>query len=215
MSKTGRRQLAYQELTIFCRRHHIVIMESAIIPNTPVLQERLEALLVEVNGIANRLKSDPRAALPSASRAALQLLQRHGPQTVPQIARARFSSRQNIQILINRLQQEGLVEFFTNPDHKRSALVRLTPRGHAVIAEAGKEAVELSTRLLPSFSQSELSSATEVLSRLRSLLQPEKDPFRPRTETVAPAPKNSNPPIDEPVSQSPSSDEGDLPVSLL
>src|SRR5215471_1342535 len=101
-------------------------MDSALQPATPVLQERLEALLVEVNGLANRLKADSRAALPSASRAALQLLQRHGPQTVPQIARARFSSRQNIQILINRLQQEGLVEIISNPQHKRSALVRLT-----------------------------------------------------------------------------------------
>src|SRR5215470_8278804 len=145
VSETSRRKLAYQLLTIFCRLHHIVIMDSAITPNTPILQERLEALLVEVNGLANRLKADSRAALPSASRTALQLLQRHGPQTVPQIARARFSSRQNIQILINRLQQEGLVEFVTNPDHKRSALVRLTPRGHAVIAEAGKEADELTT----------------------------------------------------------------------
>jgi DNA-binding MarR family transcriptional regulator len=190
-------------------------MDSAITPNTPALQEPLEALLVEVNGLANRLKSDPRATLPSASRAALQLLQRYGPQTVPQIARARFSSRQNIQILINRLQQEGLVEFLTNPDHKRSALVRLTPRGQAIIAEAGKEAAELTTRILPSFSQSELSSATNVLSRLRSLLHPSQDPLRPGTERVAPPPKNSNPANDEPVSGSPSSDDGDLPISLL
>jgi DNA-binding MarR family transcriptional regulator len=190
-------------------------MDSAINPNTPVLQERLEALLVEVNGLANRLKSDPRATLPSASRAALQLLQRHGPQTVPQIARSRFSSRQNIQILINRLQQEGLVEFFSNPDHKRSALVRLTPRGRAIIAEAGKEAAELSTKILPSFSQSELSSATDVLSRLRTLLQPSPAPLRPETETVAPPTRNSAPANEEPVSELPSYDEGDLPVSLL
>lgn len=206
-------------------------MDSAITPNAPALQtlvtptflsaqERLEALLVEVNGLANRLKStDPRATLPSASRAALQLLQRNGPQTVPQIARARFSSRQNIQILINRLQQEGLVEFVSNPDHKRSALVRLTPRGQAVIAEAGKEAAELTTRILPSFSQSELSSATDVLSRLRSLLHPNQDPLRPGTERVVPplhsdkqiARENSDAVNEKPVSE----DDGDLPVSLL
>jgi DNA-binding MarR family transcriptional regulator len=191
-------------------------MDSALTPNTPVFQDRLEALLVEVNGLANRLKSaDPTSTLPTASRAALQLLQRCGPQTVPQIARARFSSRQNIQILINRLRQEGLVEFFTNPDHKRSALVRLTPRGHAIITEAGKEAAELTTRVLPSFSQSELSSATDVLSRLRSLLHPGKDPFHPAAERVAPAPKNSNPVNHEPALESPTLDDGDFPVNLL
>jgi DNA-binding MarR family transcriptional regulator len=191
-------------------------MDSALTPNTPPIQDRLEALLVEVNGLANRLKSaDPTSTLPTASRAALQLLQRCGPQTVPQIARARFSSRQNIQILVNRLQQEGLVEFFTNPDHKRSALVRLTPRGQATIAEAGKEAAELTTRILPYFSQSELSSATETLSRLRSLLQPGKDPFHPGTEMVAPAPKHSHPVNQETIPESPSSDDGDFPVNLL
>jgi DNA-binding MarR family transcriptional regulator len=192
-------------------------MDSAITPNAPAIQDRLEALFVEVNGLANRLKSDSRTPLPSASRAALQLLQRHGPQTVPQIARARFSSRQNIQILINRLQQEGLVEFFTNPDHKRSALVRLTPGGHAIIAEAGKEAAELTTKILPSFSQSELSSATDVLSRLRSLLQPSQEPLRTGTEKVGPAPESSKPINHNPIAEfgSTSSDEGDLPVSLL
>src|SRR5882724_10025320 len=146
-------------------------MDVAISPNTPMLQERLEALLVEVNGLANRLKAtDPRVAIPSASRAALQVLQRYGPQTVPQIARARFSSRQNIQILINRLKDEGLVEFVNNPDHKRSALVRLTSQGRAAVAQATAEDVKLSTEFLPAFSAMELSSATDVLNRLRTLL---------------------------------------------
>jgi DNA-binding MarR family transcriptional regulator len=201
-------------------------MDSAITPHAPVLQERLDALLVEVNGLANRLKStDPTATLPSASRAALQLLQRHGPQTVPQIARARFSSRQNIQILINRLQQEGLVEFVTNPDHKRSALVRLTNHGQAAIAEAGKVLAELNTKILPSFSQSELSSATEVLSKLRALLRPRDVPARRGTEMVGGPSlseqqlthENSHPANEQPVSGfgSPLSDEGGLPVSLL
>jgi DNA-binding MarR family transcriptional regulator len=191
-------------------------MDSALTPNTAVVQDRLEVLLVEVNGLANRLKStDPMATLPSASRAALQLLQRHGAQTVPQLARARFSSRQNIQILINRLQQDGLVEFVTNPDHKRSALVRLTTRGQAIIAEAGKEAAELTTKLLPAFSQSELSSAADVLSRLRSLLQPEKEANRASTERVAPTAQNSDPVSHERVSGSAWSDDGDLPVNLL
>jgi len=206
-------------------------MDPALTPNTPVLQERLEALLVEVNGLANRLKStDPHATLPSASCAALQLLQRHGPQTVPQIARARFSSRQNIQILINRLQEEGLVEFVTNPDHKRSALVRLTPRGQSIIAEAGKEAAELNTKILPSFSQLELSSTTEVLNKLRKLLDGREKLERTEKETpsdtgrsqndhhLQPEPSRAETKEELPVSSSAafsSFDEGELPVSLL
>jgi DNA-binding MarR family transcriptional regulator len=191
-------------------------MDSAITPNTPPLHEPLEALLVEVNGLANRLKSSaPGSTLPTASRAALQLLQRYGPQTVPQIARARFSSRQNIQILVNRLQQEDLVELFTNPDHKRSALVRLTPRGQAIITRASQDSAELNTRLLPSFSPSELSSATDVLSRLRSLLQPSQDPLRPATVKLPSPPNLPTSAYDETVPDLPSFDEGNLPVSLL
>ena len=207
-------------------------MDAAITSNSPILQERLEALLVEVNGLANRLKAtDPRVAIPGASRAALQVLQRFGPQTVPQIARARFSSRQNIQILINRLKDEGLVEFATNPHHKRSALVHLTSRGHAAIAEATSAEAKLSTEFLPAFSPTELSSAAEVINRLRVLLDGKEktetspgntqDTSRhsetPRPEnrgsfsadTAGNQPKKPESALPEPM------DDGALPVSLL
>jgi DNA-binding MarR family transcriptional regulator len=208
-------------------------MEIALSSNASALHERFEALLVEVNGLANRLKAtDPRVAIPCASRAALQVLQKHGPQTVPQIARARFSSRQNIQILMNRLKDEGLVEFVSNPDHKRSALVSLTPRGQAAIAQATAEEAKLSIELLPAFSPMELSSATEVLNRLRTLLDgrekaqspakgaegirehTEDNPIENQLADSLPAQKRG----DEKVPNSTDSEsliEGELPVSLL
>jgi len=158
-------------------------MDAAISSRSDKLQEGLEVLLVEVNGLANRLKSNnPKETIPSASRAALQVLQRCGPQTVPQIARARFSSRQNIQILVNRLQKEGLVELVENPDHKRSVLVRLTHRGQTAIVEASREEAELNTRLLPSFSQTELTFAAEVLNKLRRMLDGRSMPERVANE---------------------------------
>jgi DNA-binding MarR family transcriptional regulator len=200
-------------------------MDPAINPDSHVLQYGLEALLVEVNGLANRLKAtDPRVAIPAASRAALQVLRRNGPQTVPQIARSRFSSRQNIQILINRLKEEGLVEFVTNPEHKRSVLVRLTIHGQTAIAQATEEEAKLSTELLPSFSQIELSSATEVLNKLRKLLDGKDKPesHSPRSQKVAashPSNATSQASADiQSVSASASADsshEGEFPVSLL
>jgi len=208
-------------------------MDVAIRTNAPMLQEGLDALLVEVNGLANRLKAtDPRVAIPSASRAALLVLQRFGPQTVPQIARARFSSRQNIQILINRLKEEGLVEFVSNPEHKRSVLVSLTNHGQAAIAEAMVEEARISTELLPAFSQMELSSATEVLNKLRNLLDGNKpdSPAKATPSRSARSPKRGE--IDQEQSKAPrassqqeyavsglegadSLDEGELPVNLL
>lgn len=203
-------------------------MDVAINSGTDNLQQGLEALFVEVNGLANRLKStNPTAAVPSASRGALQHLLRFGPQTVPQIARARFSSRQNIQILINRLQQEGLVELVTNPEHKRSALVQLTDRGQAVINEAAKEESQLSTKILPSFSQTELSSAAEILGRLRRLLDGKETPQQAeKPERSEKSLKSEGHPslnvagvaeraTTSGSAQTDSTDDGELPVSLL
>src|SRR5216684_287591 len=54
-----------------------------------------------------------------------------GPLTVPQIALMRPTSRQRMQRLADELAAEGLVEFIDNPKHRRSKLVRLTPKGDA------------------------------------------------------------------------------------
>src|SRR5262245_49751000 len=54
-----------------------------------------------------------------------------GPLTVPQIAQMRPTSRQRMQRLADELAAEGLVEFIDNPRHRRSKLVRLTPKGNA------------------------------------------------------------------------------------
>src|SRR5438093_294379 len=103
------------------------------------LQDGLEALFAEVNALAIQLRKpagfiEPDESLPVVGRSILQILDRHGLQTVPQIARLHASSRQNIQILVNRLAAEGWVEFMTNPAHKRSDLVRLTERGQNLVA---------------------------------------------------------------------------------
>jgi DNA-binding MarR family transcriptional regulator len=61
----------------------------------------------------------------------LHTLAMQGPQTVPQIARARPVSRQHIQTIANGLIAEGLIESVDNPAHRRSRLLSLTPLGRA------------------------------------------------------------------------------------
>src|SRR5918911_531272 len=68
-----------------------------------------------------------------------------GPLTVPQIAEMRPTSRQRMQRLADELAAERLVEFIDNPKHRRSKLVRLTPKGEARYRE-------LEARLLSSAS---------------------------------------------------------------
>jgi DNA-binding MarR family transcriptional regulator len=59
-----------------------------------------------------------------------------GPLTGPQIAQMRPTSCQRMQRLANELAAEGLVEFIDNPKHRRSKLVRLTPKGDARYRES-------------------------------------------------------------------------------
>ena len=58
-------------------------------------------------------------------RGILRRLNKLGEQTVPQMARERSVSRQNVQMLVNQLAEDGYVEFVENPAHKRSPFVRL------------------------------------------------------------------------------------------
>jgi DNA-binding MarR family transcriptional regulator len=65
----------------------------------------------------------------------LRSLKVEGPQTVPQIARSRPVSRQHIQKLANEMIAEGVIELIDNPTHRRSKLLRLTPKGEAAFQE--------------------------------------------------------------------------------
>jgi DNA-binding MarR family transcriptional regulator len=66
-------------------------------------------------------------------RGILRGVARYGEQTVPELARTRSVTRQHVQEVVNALAREGLVELAPNPRHKRSRLVRATPRGHALV----------------------------------------------------------------------------------
>src|SRR3954465_3728579 len=86
-------------------------------PNVPpeLGNNSVRDLLAEVHAVAHELKKasftvENKELLQEASRSLLQSLLDHGPQTVPALARARNASRQNIQILANRLQRLGCVE---------------------------------------------------------------------------------------------------------
>lgn len=70
----------------------------------------------------------------AARRWTLRRLQRHGPQTVPELARARVIRRQSLQPVVDRLVDEGLVELVDNPRHARSRVVRITRRGEGLVA---------------------------------------------------------------------------------
>jgi len=107
-------------------------------PNT------LAELIDEIHWLSAELKR--RTALRSeqqqvllASKGLLNTLAEQGPRTVPAIAEARNTSRQNIQIIANRLAELGCIEFVPNPHHKKSDLVRLTLSGTALLKSSTRQ----------------------------------------------------------------------------
>ena len=141
----------------------------------------LEGLLAEVIGLASQLKKKEaqvtgQESSPSGGGSILRALDRLGPQTVPGIARARGMSRQNIQVLVNRLESEGYVALVPNPAHKRSGLVELTDRGRRSLAALMEQETASLQAMLPHVCRSRLVPATRLLRQLRELLAGRKLP---------------------------------------
>jgi DNA-binding MarR family transcriptional regulator len=105
-----------------------------------------------------------------ARRTVLMTLARTGPATVAQIARARHEARQRIQPLVNALVKEGILEYARNPAHKRSPLVKLTKKGDAVVRRMGAIEATARARLGLDVSPQALTSAANVLQRVRGTL---------------------------------------------
>ncbi len=101
----------------------------------------------------------------------LRSLKSRGPLTVPTIARMRPVARQHIQKLANQMAADGLVEFIDNPAHKRSKLLRLTPKGEKTHDELLGHMVDLAEFLAGDMDPEALRITAETLADLRSRLE--------------------------------------------
>lgn len=99
-------------------------------------------------------------------RAVLESLITGGPQTVPQMARARPVSRQHIQKLVNELLAVDYVEYQDNPAHRRSKIVGVTEEGRKLFSSFREREIEALSRLSTSVTFGELEQAELVLSAM-------------------------------------------------
>ena len=191
--------------------------------------DQFETFFAEVSGLAARLRGGwPLAGsgdgFSGGVAGVLQALGVKGPRTVPEIARQRQTSRQNVQVVVNRLRKAGLVELEGNPAHKRSALVRLTGRGEAALSQVAQTESRRLESLLAQLSGEDVVAASRVLGQVRQLLAgptgaavgqeqanrlPSRSEKQERPDSRPPRP--SKPPV---VEDSPSADE-EFPLSLL
>ncbi|HEY3366344.1 MAG TPA: MarR family transcriptional regulator [Symbiobacteriaceae bacterium] len=101
-------------------------------------------------------------------------LDRHGPQTVPQMARARPVSPQLIQTLVDDLLEDGLIESVHNPAHKRSRLMRLTPKGKEALDLMRQREERLLGNLSLDIPTADLQLAVTVLKAVRLLFESQR-----------------------------------------
>jgi DNA-binding MarR family transcriptional regulator len=98
-----------------------------------------------------------------------------GPLTVPQIAQMRPTSRQRMQRLADELAAEGLVEFIDNPKHRRSKLMRLTPRGDARYRELEARFLAIASTMGVGLSEGDIRRTTAIVRQLSGDVKAESE----------------------------------------
>ncbi|HEV2442108.1 MAG TPA: MarR family winged helix-turn-helix transcriptional regulator [Steroidobacteraceae bacterium] len=92
------------------------------------------------------------------------------PVTVAHIARALGLARQSVQRVADVLAKEGLAAYQENPAHRRAKLLRLMPKGRAVLRSIQAAQQPWADRLGGEIGESELQRAAAVLERLLQAL---------------------------------------------
>ena len=95
---------------------------------------------------------------------------REEPSTVSRVARRMGLSRQGVQKLADRLVADGFVEVRPNPDHKRSPLLRLTPRGQRTLDEARRRQEAWADRVGRDLAADDMAAACRALGNVSDLL---------------------------------------------
>ena len=131
--------------------------------------EETRALFHRLKVVVEQIHKEGRMS--GGLRGVLRTLAADGPQTVPQVARTRPTSRQHIQVLVNRLLELGLVTLVDNPAHQRSRLVSLTPAGKKRIEAMSRREAVLLKKLSIDISEKTLHSSARTLKKLREVFE--------------------------------------------
>jgi len=86
--------------------------------------------------------------------------------SVPRAARRLGVARQSVQRIANELVSEGLAEFQSNPDHRSSPLLALTPTGHRTLNAITTRAQSSHQTLAADISLDDIVTARAFLRRL-------------------------------------------------
>ena len=93
------------------------------------------------------------------------------PQPVAWLARDMGGNRQNVQRIVNDLAAEGLVDFRSNPHHRRAQLIVLTDKGKEIFSAAMDVQTPWINRLGEGLRIADIQSTHQVISTLRQRLE--------------------------------------------
>lgn len=93
------------------------------------------------------------------------------PATVAQVARALGLTRQSVQRVADLLARDGLTEYAENPEHERSKLVRITPRGQRTLAVVQAAQRRWADDVGAEIGEADLRHASRVVDRLTKALK--------------------------------------------
>jgi DNA-binding MarR family transcriptional regulator len=88
------------------------------------------------------------------------------PLTVPQIARAWWLSRQSVQRVADLVVQDGLAVYQDNPGHRRSKLLRITPRGRTALRTIRRAQRPWADQLGGEIGEADLDTANAILAQI-------------------------------------------------
>jgi DNA-binding MarR family transcriptional regulator len=123
---------------------------------------RMKAASDRVTGAAGQ--STPRFSV-------LREIAVRGPMSVAAIARVRRAARQGVQRLATELAADGLVTFVENPQHRRSPLLELTPRGRRIVDQLLREQDAVARAVAPRLDARKVRHAIEVLRSFGVLVE--------------------------------------------
>lgn len=101
-----------------------------------------------------------------AMRAVLEQLHDSGPATVPQVARSLWLPRQAVQRVVDSAAGLGYVELRTNPHHRRSRLVALTPAGRRAFDDVHERELASLRELAAVLDPDDVGACLRVMSAL-------------------------------------------------
>jgi DNA-binding MarR family transcriptional regulator len=132
----------------------------------------LAADLFEVAGVMRRDgEAIARRVGQSQARWQVMWVAATGELTVPTIARRLGVTRQHVQRTANGLVADRLATFDANPDHRRSRLLRLTPRGHEILEEINRDAAQRNLQTAAELGDDGTRRLRELLDRVRRALR--------------------------------------------